>query len=169
MKTNLPIRKHTRLKEYNYSQNGYYYITICTHNNNPILSRIVVGRGLAPAEVELTAIGNIVKEQLLNTSNRYISVSIDKFVIMPTHIHAIIVLDDTAGASPRPTLMDVIRVFKSMSTRLCNQNDNVEGRKIWQTSFYDEVIRNEQMYQAIWRYIDENPIKWVEDEYYIEE
>jgi len=54
-------------------------------------------------------------------------------------------------------------VFKSMSTRPCNQNNNVSERKIWQASFYDEVIRNEGMYKSIWKYIDENPARWIED------
>jgi REP element-mobilizing transposase RayT len=108
-----------------------------------------------------------VQEQLLDISNRYPSISIDKYIIMPTHIHAIIVIENNttvpAGASPRPTLMDAVRVFKSISTRLCNKIDNIQGRKIWQTSFHDEVIRNRQVYRQIWQYIDENPIKWHEE------
>ena len=103
----LPRRKHPRLKEYDYSKNGYYYITISTENNQPLLSR--VGRGLAPAasgmEVCLYTNGIIAEEQLLSLENRYDYLKIDKYVIMPTHIHAIIILNgDTAGASPRPTL-----------------------------------------------------------------
>lgn len=164
MQKELPIRKHPRLKEYDYSQNGYYYITICTEDNLPILAKIV-GRGLAPAEakVELTAIGKIVEEQLLEIPKRYQNVKIDKYVIMPTHIHSIVIMGETAEASLRPTLMDVVRVFKSMSTRLCNIKENIQGRKIWQTSFYDEIIRNEKAYSNIWRYIDENPAKWAID------
>lgn len=163
----LPKRKHPRLKGLDYSGNGYYHITIRTRDKLPILSAVTVGRGLAPAEVELTKLGKVVEEQLLNLSNRYPFVRIDKFVIMPTHLHAIMVLEgETAGASPRPTLTDIICTFKSLSTRLCNQYDNVNGRKIWQTSFYDEIIRNENTYQQIWRYIDENPLKWNEDTYY---
>ena len=160
------FRKHPRLKEYDYSQNGYYHITICTQGNKPILSNIV-GRGLAPAEADLTAAGKIAEEQLLDIPNRYPSMTIDKYVIMPTHIHAIVIIEnESAGASPRPTVMDAVRVFKSITTRLYNQNDNAQGRKIWQTSFYDEVIRNEQAYRQIWKYIDENPLKWHEDKYY---
>jgi len=68
----------------------------------------IVGRGLAPAEIKLTKIGKIVEEQLNNLPNSYDYVKIDKYVIMPTHIHAIIILSgQTAGASPRPTLMDI--------------------------------------------------------------
>lgn len=110
----------------------------------------------------------------MDLENRYSCVKIDKYIIMPTHIHVIFILENefveanqpTAGASPRPTLIDLIRVFKSLSTRLCNQADNIEGRKIWQTSYFDEIIRNEQAYKQIWQYIDTNPIKWREDRYY---
>jgi len=169
----LPIRKHPRLKKYDYSQNGYYHIIICTLNKQPILSKVVVGRGLAPAEIELSPIGVIVEEQLLKLSERYPYVNIDKYVIMPTHIHAIITLvitniNDAAGASPRPTVMDIVCAFKSISTRLCNKYDNVQGRQIWQESFYDEVIQTSEAYNNIWQYIDNNPAKWVEDRYYVE-
>ena len=172
MRKELPVRKHPRLKEFDYSQNGYYYVTICTQNNLPILSHVIVGRGLAPAdaptvEIELTVTGKIVEEQLLDLPNRFPCVNIDNYVIMPTHTHIIIIISGkAAGASPRPTLMDVVRVFKSMSTRLCNQNENILGRKIWQSSFYDKIIGNEEAYWSIWHYINENPDRWNEDEYY---
>lgn len=150
--TELSKRKHPRLKEFDYSVNGYYHVTVCTQDNLPILSAVKVGRGLAPAEVELTSIGKIVEEQLLDLENRYSFVKIDKYVIMPTHIHVIIVFgNEAAGAGPRPTLMDIVCTFKSLSTRICNQNDNIQGRKIWQTSFYDEIIRNKQAYMEIWQ------------------
>lgn len=102
--TELPKRKHPRLKAYDYSQNGYYHVTVCTQDKLPILSIVTVGRGLAPAVVTLTAIGEIVENQLLDLQKRYPFVKIHKYVIMPTHIHAIIILEyETAGASPRPS------------------------------------------------------------------
>lgn len=61
--------------------------------------------------------------------------------------------------------MDIVCAFKSISTRLCNQHDNAQGQKIWQTSFYDEIIDKEEAYQEIWQYIDENPSRWAEDKY----
>ena len=164
--SDLPKRKNIRLKSYDYSQNGYYYVTICTENNIHVLSDVNVGRGLAPAETKLTEMGKICEEQLLELENRYMHVKIDKYVIMPTHIHVIININETAGASPRPTLSDIVCAFKSLSTRLCNQQANIQKRKIWQTSFYEEVIRNEAAYQEVWEYIDTNPIKWETDCYY---
>ena len=86
---------------------------------------------------------------------------------MPTHIHAIIVLsEEAAGASPRPTMTDIVCAFKSISTRLCNILDGAQGRKIWQTSFYEEVIRSESDYLQTWSYIDGNPSKWTDDIYF---
>ena len=66
----------------------------------------------------------------------------------------------------RPTLIDIVRAFKFLSARLCNQHDNVKDRKIWQSSFYDQIIRNESAYRGIWGYIDYNPLTWKDDEYF---
>jgi len=160
-------RKHPRMQGYDYSQAGYYYVTICTQGKLPILSKIQAGLELASAVVELSEKGRIVEKQLLALQERYEFARIDKYVIMPTHIHAIVVLsEDAAGASPRPTLTDIICAFKSLSTRLCNLLDNVQGRKIWQASFFEEVIRSESAYLQIWEYIDANPSKWLDDIYF---
>lgn len=157
----LPKRKHPRLKDYDYSQPGYYYVTIHTLDERTVLSR--VGRGLAPAEpkVILSPTGQIALEQLLLLETRFSHVRIDKYVIMPTHIHAIIELCGyAAGASPRPTRMAVIGAYKSFTTRACNCKFQTPGQKRFQTSFYETVLRNEKAYQECWRYIDENPAKW---------
>ena len=98
MEHNFPKRKHPRLDHYDYSTTGAYFITICTHSRRCLLSRIV-GRGLAPAEIQYTAYGKIAQEQLLLLEQRYPSLKIDHYVIMPNHIHAILLLDETAGAS----------------------------------------------------------------------
>lgn len=164
----LPKRKHTRLKEYDYSQKGWYHVIICTDNNKATLSKRItnnVGLGLAPA-VKLTPIGKIAENQLLALPHRFSHVKIAKSVIMPTHIHAIIEFSvESAGASPRPTLMDVIKAYKSLTTLLCNKQDHTAGRKIFQKSFYDQIIRNEKAYQEICKYIDENPLKCDLDKY----
>jgi len=160
-------RKHPRMQGYDYSQAGYYYVTICTQDKLPILSKIQAERELAPAVIELSGKGRIIEDQLLALQERYVFARIDKYVIMPTHIHAIVVLsEDAAGVNPRPTLTDIICAFKSISTRLCNMLDNVQGRKIWQASFYEEVIRCESAYLQIWDYIDGNPSKWLDDIYF---
>lgn len=175
--TALPMRKHPRLKSYDYSDNGFYFVTICAKDMKCIFGNAepkCVGRGLAPAVTEnsdmqivLSQYGIIAEQQLFALENRYDFVRIDKFIIMPNHIHAILTFNGkTAGASPRPTLSDVICAYKSITTRLCNRFSNVSERQIFQTSFYDSVIRNEAEYLNIWQYIDENPKKWKNDEYY---
>ena len=162
----LPNRKPNRLKQYDYTGNGAYFITICTQNRTEILSEIIVGRGLAPAECKLSEYGKIAEQELLNLEKRYAGVKIDKYVIMPNHIHAIISINNdlTAGARPRPTLSDIICTFKSITTRLCNKRH--KGNKIFQTSFYDHIIRGEEDFKEIWEYIDGNPQKWREDRFY---
>ena len=135
-------------------------MTICIAKNGPELSR--VGRELAPAvnQTELTETGEIVREQLLALETFYDNVKIDRYVIMPDHIHAIIVLTGkAAGASSRPTLMQIVQSFKSKATRICNQKDDTPGRKIFQTSFYDEIIKNKKAYEEVSRYIYNNPMK----------
>ncbi|MBO5370636.1 MAG: transposase [Clostridia bacterium] len=119
----LPKRKPTRLRGYDYSTPGAYFITICTQNRECILGNIV-GQGLAPAETRLSQYGKIAKDQLLDLENRYKSIKIDKYTIMPNHIHAIFIIENTAGASPCPTISDIICSFKSLTTRICNKSHN---------------------------------------------
>ncbi len=160
-----PKRKNIRLKDYAYSENGAYFITICTHERKNIFSH-VVGQGLAPAEIKLSSIGEIINNEILNLGDRFQNIKIDKYVIMPNHIHAIIIIQiKTAGASPCPTLSDIICAFKSLSTRKIHKTLNIDTN-IFQRSFYDHVIRDETDYLKIWNYIDTNPHKWQEDKYY---
>lgn len=128
---------------------------------------------IAPAErqyqdsvLSLSVYGRIAENQLFALEKRYDFVTIDKFVIMPNHIHAIVILDGAAGASPRPTLPDIICAYKSLTTRNCNKIASCTGRQIFQNSFYDRVITSEEGYFEVWQYIDENPRKWQNDEYY---
>ncbi len=156
-------RKHPRLKDWDYSQDGAYFITICVKNRSPILST-VVGRGaLTPPLVELSPIGKILDKYILNIEKVYYGVFIDKYVIMPNHVHLLIRLCSSDGGlrAARPTNVEtIIRSLKTMVTR-------ETGRSIWQTSFYDHIIRDENDYLTRWDYIDENPAKWAEDVYYI--
>ena len=149
MMTNLPNRKPNRLKGYDYAGNGAYFITICTKGRKCILSRIPVGNA-APGvpKIELTTIGKIVEEHL-----RLIP-GIDKYVIMPNHIHLIIIKNKTGKS-----ISEDIRALKSVVSRAV-------GRPIWQKSFYDHIIRDEEDYLTKAEYIGNNPSKWIEDELY---
>ena len=107
------------------------------------------------------------ENELLALLERY-EVVIDKYIIMPNYIH-ILPTVQRAGQSPAPThnLSGVIGAFKSRTTKAINQMMNTPGRKLWQRSYFDHIIRNEADYLRIWQYIDDNPAHWAEDEYYI--
>ena len=161
----LPKRKHPRLKDYDYSSAGGYFVTICAHNKQRVFSRIV-GRGLAPAEVQLTQYGKIAQAQLLQLESRFPFMAVDQYVIMPNHIHAILLFDmEAAGASPRPTLTDIICAYKSLTTLECKKVAPIV--KLFQTSFYEHVIRGRQDYLEIAKYIQENPDRWQLDSLYV--
>ena len=166
-----PQRKHARLENYDYSSSGACFVTICTQNRRCVLSRIV-GRGLAPAEtygVEYTLFGEIAKQQLLLLEERYSDLTVDRYVIMPNHIHIVFILNQkTAGASPRPTIMDIVCAYKSLTTRECKKKGFCE-KKMFQTSFYEHIIRGREDYETIVQYIYENPARWYYDEMYTEE
>ena len=164
----LPVRKHVRLKEYDYSRNGGYFVTVCTKDRRNILSD-VVGRGLAPAEIRLTDCGQLVEKELFALSVRYGFVRVEKYVIMPNHVHVLLMFGSgTAGASPRPTLMQVIGTFKSLSTRRWNEKAGTGGEKLWQSGYHEHIIRDDNNFLLHWQYIDQNPARWGEDEYYAE-
>ena len=160
----LPKRKSTRLKGFDYSTEGAYFVTICVNDRKPILSEVIktaVGEGLAPPEysVKLKPCGEAVKEQLQHIENRFPSVSVEDYVIMPDHIHVIIFLHGKAGgASPSPTLNDVICAFKSLTSRECKQKYGIE--KIFQRSYAEHIVRNIEDYETRRKYICENPLRW---------
>ncbi|MBR5490010.1 MAG: hypothetical protein IKV79_01930 [Oscillospiraceae bacterium] len=166
-----PIRKHPRLKDYDYSQDGAYFVTVCTKNRAQILSSIV-GRGAhTPPPVELSNIGKSLDRYISNIENVYSNIFVDAYVIMPNHFHILIRIgNDNANNggvwAPRPTdkrtaVQTVLRSLKTMVTKETGMKD------LWQTSFYDHVIRSEQDYLACWQYIDDNPAKWTEDKYFV--
>ena len=163
----LPKRKPLRLTNFDYSSTGAYFITICTENRKNLLST-VVGEGLAPPAVQLKLCGKVAQKQLLLLEQRYPNVKIDKYVIMPNHIHLIIILRKGAGgASPSPTVSDVICTFKSLTSRICKKEFGIE--KIFQRSYMDHIIRDRDDYETRVRYIYGNPMRWYYDELYLEE
>ncbi len=132
---------------------------------------IWLGGGLPPPPPpRLTVCGRLVEEELTALMVRYPSVWIEKYVIMPNHIHALICLQgDTAGASPRPTLMQVLGTLKSLTTRRWNGMIGQPGAKLWQSGYHDHIIRGDNDFLNHWTYIETNPARWTQDEYYQEE
>ena len=164
----LPKRKHNRLQGFDYSTPGAYFITVCVKDRKNLLSRIVGGGALDAPQNRLTEAGEIVNRYILG-GNQIPGVNVEKYVIMPNHVHMILLVDKGAAGgtswSPSPT-NGVVPHFISTWKRFCHK---ALGRKIFQRSYHDHVIRSEADYLKIWEYIDTNPIKWKEDCFYNEE
>lgn len=169
----LPERKLHRLKQYDYSQNGYYFITICTDRRRPLLCSVGNAVPGVPRSVAPTEIGTIVLEAWARMSEIDPYIRTDAFCLMPNHIHGIIVIDVPEGEAKerrgRRSLPDLVRAFKSTTTRAFKRMNASAGQvALWQGSYYDEIIRNDAHLAAVRSYIDGNPAKWPEDEYYTE-
>ena len=164
-------RTSTRLKNFNYSSNGYYFMTICTQNRECILGEIENGK------IKLNDIGNIVEstwDDLPNHNN----IRLDSFIMMPNYIHGIIHIVGAGSkpalnhantradleSAPTRSLSEIVRQFKSFSTRRINKKQNVIGISIWQRNYYEHIIYNDKELEKIRKYICDNPYKWNEDE-----
>ena len=165
----LPKRKPTRLKDFDYSSSGAYFITICTENRRQILSRVVGVDVLGdPKITELLPYGKIADKYINRFNEFYDNIVIDKYVIMPNHIHILLhVRQDGAPRTSPPTKQTTaVSHFVSTFKRFCNKE---YGENIWQRGFNDHIIRGREDYEKIAKYIAENPIKWYYDELYAEE
>ena len=150
-----PSRKSTRLPCYDYSQNNYYFITICTQDKRCLFGTVK----------EHGIYGKIAAESLNEIEQHYSYVRIDKYVVMPNHVHLILVIEN--DISGRNTDMNmIIGQYKSGVSRKIHCIE--PGIQVWQRSFHDHVIRGEMDYQKIWQYIDTNPMRWDRDCFYTE-
>ncbi len=154
---NWPRRKNIRLKGYDYSGNGAYFITICVKDRHELLGKVVGTNCVRP---ELSEYGLLLGNEIDALNNTYGDVKVDKYVIMPNHIHMIIFIMAESGRTQFvPAISRIIKQFKGTVTKKI-------GFSLWQPRFYDHIIGDEEDYLNHWRYIDENPARWVEDEYY---
>lgn len=147
-----PMRKSPRIPKYDYSTANYYFITICTYQK-----RCIFGK---PGE--LNWMGKHAERNLHRISELYSNILIDKYVIMPNHVHIIF---DVRDCEKKNDLEMVIGQYKMSVTKEIRKV--IPKFQIWQRSFHDHVIRNQHGYEKIWMYIDNNPIKWEEDCFYI--
>jgi len=166
----LPKRKSIRLQGYDYLRAGQYFITICIQGGHEILGEIVGADDPVRPQIKLTDVGNLVDDCWNKINDIYENVSIGKYCIMPNHFHGIVIINDNdnilikqsnniTGGQGRPPLQKVLQGFKSVTTRMCF---DYGLRKLWQRSFYDRIIRNQEEYKNIWKYIKENPQNWEE-------
>ena len=165
-----PQRKIIRLPEYDYCQSGSYFITICAYNKQILFGSINEG------SVQLNESGRIVTSAWMDLPNHHRFVVLDEFIVMPNHVHGILILDyhnqkaDTAGRVPtRPfslpvsgSLSAIIGGFKSRATREIHRLTN-DKSAVWQPRFYEHIIRSESELSGIREYIRNNPANWERD------
>ena len=157
----MPARKNLRLKGFDYSRPGAYFITVCTKGRKQLLGSVVGGDAHIAPYTKLSATGNVVQKYLSSIPG------IGAYVIMPNHVHMIIhisssdLLQGPMWASA-PTGVTVANLVKSWKTLVSKEL----GYSIWQRSYYDHIVRDEQEYIRLIQYIEENPAKWCDDTYY---
>ncbi|MGX2970637.1 REP-associated tyrosine transposase [Ursidibacter sp. B-7004-1] len=148
-------RNNMRLPYYDYSQNGCYFVTICTKNRNCLLSNIINGK------VQLSEIGVMIEETLKNLLNDYPQSEFSNYVIMPNHLHFIWFNQDNV------LLSDLVRKLKGITAKKYREMMNNQiCESLWQRSFYEHIIRNDEDFLRIWEYIENNPLQWYLDRFY---
>ncbi len=161
-------RRSIRLKGYDYSQPGAYFITICTSNRECLLGEI------DNQQMKVNELGKIVVGFWLSLPTRYPSLELDEFVIMPNHVHGIIVITEAIDELPRHKLSEqkqrrkmllpkVVGYFKMNSAKAVNQHRLLSCQSLWQRNYYEHIIRNEAELDRVRRYIVDNPAKWNQD------
>ena len=175
-------RRSIRLKNYDYNQSGAYFITICVQNRECLFGDIHNGN------IQLNSFGNIVNQLWGQLSVHFPNVEIDAAVIMPNHFHGIIVITNSRGLVSKPLvskplvskpsinyetqafyqlktqLGEIIAYFKYQTTKLINQQRDLQGTKIWQRNYYEHIIRNQKSLEFLREYILNNSLQWEIDQ-----
>ena len=160
-----PQRKSPRLQGYDYTQEGAYFITICVQNRRSLFGKITENT------FTRNAAGDMVTVWWEKLPEKFPDIELDEYIVMPNHFHGIVVINQVLDSKEFTGLPDVMRWFKTMTT-----NDYIRGvqtgqwerfeKKLWQRSYHDHIIRNEQGLKKIRDYIVNNPQRWQEDTFY---
>jgi len=163
-------RRSIRLQEYDYSQVGAYFITLCTQNKACLFGKIAEGA------MHLNRIGLIVAEEWMRCAVIRQEIELDEWVVMPNHIHGIVIINHAMRTTSRSPLQDAAKPglvpkslgslvggFKAATTKRINEIRHTPGIPVWQRNYYEHVIRNEDELSSICQYIEENPLKWEMD------
>ncbi len=178
MDNNKYNRRSIRLKNYDYSQPGAYFITIVTHNRQCLFGEIVNG------EIRLNEYGEIVRDEWFCSVHirNEIELFENEFIVMPNHIHGVVWIVDNVGATGRSplqqqleqphgplkkSLSSFVAGFKSTVTKQINQIRQTPGIPVWQRNYYEHIIRNDNELNKIREYIINNPLTWETDENYV--
>ena len=150
------------MPNYSYSNVGYYFITICAKHKEKLFGTVVGGDTLNTPYVALTECGKIV-EQYVASTDKIQGIQVDKYVIMPNHLHIILINHEESEKQDRANE----RIPHAVGTlkRLVNREI---GMNVFQRSYHDHVIRGEKDYQKIWSYIEDNPRRWKDDCFYVD-
>jgi putative transposase len=180
--SNVHHRRSIRLKEYNYSSPGAYFITICTYQKECLFGEIVDGK------MELNQFGKTLEFTWLDLPNHLSNIILDEFVIMPNHFHGIIIIPaiepvgvgfnsgDNQGSLSKPTptvgnlpaLPKIVHNLKSKTTRRINLQRNTPGLPVWQRNYYEHIIRDVPSLDKIREYILYNPMNWKNDDLFMQ-
>jgi putative transposase len=184
LNSTVPRRKQIRLKEYDYSRPGAYFVTICTQEKSNVFGDI------SGEEMRLNMVGHIAEQCWKEMPEHFGNIGLDQFVVMPNHVHGIIIIFDdpitdgkqTVGDGPvgatsrrpntgagrprtyqKPTLGQMVAYFKYQSAKRINEIRGTPGTPFWQRGYYDHIIRDEQSLTRIRDYIVQNPWRWGKD------
>ena len=151
----LPKRKQIRIEDYDYSTPSAYFITVCTVNREKFFWEVVGTDIIRPQDVPLSTAGKIAEQGILQIAEHYEIIVVDKYCIMPDHIHLLLRMESNIGGRmiSAPTVSTVVGSMKRWVSKQI-------GRSIWQKSFYDHGIRNQHDYEQIVEYIENNPLKY---------
>ncbi|HYF98069.1 MAG TPA: transposase, partial [Coxiellaceae bacterium] len=160
--------KSLRLPSWNYSANGFYFLTLCTHNRHHSLGEIING------QLQKTKAAILVENCWLSLNGHYGNCYLDEFIIMPNHLHGLIFIEqeETSELAHQLTtqrrsmlIPKMVGRFKMQSTKLINEAQKTPGKKFWQSDYYDRVVRNEDELNNIREYIHDNPMAWEYDRF----
>ena len=164
-------RRSTRLPQYDYSQAGAYFITVCAYNRKCLFGEI------KKETMVLNKYGEIIRNEWMRTAVIRKNIIIDEFVVMPNHLHGIIIINDVGahcnvplqnktrqtekfGHSTKNSIPTIVKLFKSTTAKQINKTRNRPGIDVWQRNYYEHIIRNDTELNRIRKYITENSLKW---------
>jgi len=155
-----PQRKSPRLQDYDYTQSGAYFVTICGFQREHFFGDIRDDR------VYLSDIGQIAIDCLNSISSHFPNTIIDSSVVMPNHVHMIIIMDKPKTAEASAALGQIVGTYKAAVSRLVNKRLGLLAPRLWQDRYHDHIVRDENDLNRLRAYIEQNPSRWQADTFY---
>jgi REP element-mobilizing transposase RayT len=155
-----PQRKSPRLQGYNYALSGAYFVTICTHERACLFGAVNAG------EMQLSRVGQYAASCWLAQPEHFANVDLDAWVMMPNHLHGILVIDSDREPSSTVTLGAILNTYKGAVTRMVRRLPGCAELRVWQGRYHDHIIRDEGRLNTIRQYVMDNPARWQEDIFY---